>query len=151
MTDTAAPRRRVPWLFIALAASLVVNAFFVGAIATDMIRLSYAAKRPLNFELRWLQARLSEDDFAAVLTAVEAGRPAAESHFARLRELRNELGLLAAAPEPDRAAIDAKLEEIRSEQRTMMSGLQGTILDAVLALPPASREPLARAIPETRR
>jgi uncharacterized membrane protein len=151
MTDPVVPRRRVPWLFIALAASLVVNAFFVGAIATDMIRLSYAAKRPLNFELRWLQQRLSEDDFATVLAAVEAERPAAESRFARLRQLRNELGVLAAAPEPDRAAIDAKLEEIRTEQRGLMGGLQATILDAVLALPPASREQLATALPETHR
>jgi len=150
MTGTVR-RRRVSWLFVALAVSLAVNAFFVGAIATDALRLTYAAKRPLSFELRWLRDRLSADDFAAVAAAVEAIRPAAEEHFARLRALRNDLGVLTAAATPDRVAIDAKLVGIRDEQRAMVSGLQRTIVDALLALPPDSRRPLAAPLPETGR
>lgn len=144
--STAVRRRRPSWLFLALAASLAVNAFFLGAIATDALRLSYAAKRPLSFELRWLEERLSAEDFATVVAAVEANRPAAESHFVRLRALRHELGVLAAAPLPDRQAIDAKLEEIRDEQRTMVSGLQATIVDALVVLPPEARQSLATPI-----
>jgi len=144
MTDLVLPRRRgVPWLFIAFAVSLAVNAFFVGAIATDVFRFSAAEKRHVNFELRWLEERLGPQDFAVVAAAVAAARPEAEAHFARLRVLRQELGVLAAAPEPDRSAIDAKLVEIRTEQSAMVASLQTTIVDALLALPAPSRETLA--------
>jgi len=145
------PRRRVSWLFVALAASLVANAFFIGAFATDVLRFSYATKRPVSFELRWLEERLAPEDFAVVEGAVEGSRPAAIAHFEQLRALRNELGVLAAVPEPDRAAIDAKLGEIREEQRIMVGRLQGTIVDALLGLPAAARAPLATPGPETDR
>jgi uncharacterized membrane protein len=132
----------VPWLFIGLAASLVLNAFFIGAIATDVFRFSVAEKRHVNFELRWLEERLAPDDFATVAAAVVATRPEAEQHFAQLRTLRQELGVLAAAPEPDRAAIDAKLVEIRAEQNAMVTGLQSTVVESLLKLPPAARAAL---------
>jgi uncharacterized membrane protein len=151
MTEPVRPRRRVSWLFVALAASLVANAFLVGAVATDMLRFSYGAKRPISFELRWLEERLAPEDFAAVAAAVEESRPTATAHFDRLRALRNELGVLAAAPEPDRDAIDAKLGEIRDEQRAMVGRLQGTIVEALLALPPAARITLAAPAAETDR
>lgn len=151
MSAPLRPRRRVSWLFAALAASLAVNAFILGAFATDALRFSYAAKRPVSFELRWLEERLAPEDFAAVAAAVEASRPTADAHFDTLRALRNELGALAAAPAPDRAAIDAKLGEIRDEQRAMVSRLQGTIVEALLALPAAARITLAAPSTETDR
>ena len=135
-------RRRTSWLFIGLAASLVLNAFFIGAIATDAFRFSVAEKRHVNFELRWLEERLKPEDFAVVEAAVSATRPEAELHFARLRTLRQELGALAAAPEPDRSQIEAKLVEIRAEQNAMVSGLQTTVVNALLALPPSARAAL---------
>ena len=137
----------MPWLFIGLAASLALNAFFIGAVATDAFRFSAGEKRHVSFELRWLEERLAPTDFAIVETAVFAARPDAERHFARLRVLRQELGVLAAAPEPDRAAIDAKLVEIREEQNAMVTGLQATVVDSLLTLPASSRGSLA-AIPE---
>jgi uncharacterized membrane protein len=143
MTAVSLTRRRgVPWLFIALAASLAINAFVIGAIATDAFRFSAAEKRHVNFELRWLEERLAPDDFAVVAAAVGAARPEAESHFARLRALRQELGALAAAPDPDRAAIDRKLVEIRTEQSAMVAGLQATVVDSLLSLPAPSRAAL---------
>ena len=152
MSELAIPRRRrVSWLFVALAVSLVVNAFFIGAVATDALRLTYAAKRPISFELRWLQDRLSEEDFARVSAAVEANRPAAESHFAELRTLRNELGVLMSAPQPDRAAIDGKLDQIRTAQSTMIRGLQGTIVESVLTLPADARTALNEPLSDIKR
>ncbi len=50
MTDLTLPRRRdVPWLFIGLAASLTLNALFIGAVATDAIRFSAAEKQARQF------------------------------------------------------------------------------------------------------
>jgi uncharacterized membrane protein len=151
MSEPVRRRGRVPWLFVALAVSLVANAFLVGAFATDMLRFTYGEKRPVSFEMRWLEERLAPDDFATVAAAVDASRPAAYAHFDRLRELRNELGVLAAAPEPDRAAIETKLGEIRDEQRAMVGRLQATIIESLLALPPAARTTLATPAPETGR
>ncbi len=148
MTELAR-RRRPSWLFVALAVSLVVNAFFIGALATDALRVGYAAKRPLSFELRWLQTRLSAEDFATVEAAVEADRSAAEAHFARLRALRQDLAVMAAAETPDRVSIDAKLAEVRAEQGAMVSGLQTTIVDALLALPLEARKSLAEPLAES--
>ena len=145
MTDHALQRRRrIPWLFLSLAVSLVLNAFFIGAIATDIFRFSAAEKRRVNFELRWLEERLTPEDFAAVAAATGTATPDAERHFARLRALRQELGVLAAAREPDRAAIEAKLVEIRAEQSAMVAGLQATVIDALLALPASARAALVR-------
>lgn len=147
MTELSLPRRRgVPWLFIGLAASLVLNAFFIGAIATDVFRFSAAEKRRVSFELRWLEERLAPEDFATVAAAVGAARPDAERHFERLRALRQDLGALAAAPEPDRSAIEAKLIEIRAEQNAMVAALQATVVDALLALPAPSRAALVRSL-----
>lgn len=151
MSDPLRPRRRVSWLFVALAVSLVANAFLVGAFATDMLRFSYGEKRPVSFELRWLEERLAPDDFATVAAAVDAARPAAYAHFDRLRDLRNQLGVLAAAPEPDSAAIETKLGEIRDEQRAMVGRVQRTIIEALLALPPAARTTLATPAPAASR
>jgi uncharacterized membrane protein len=146
MTELAfTRRRRTPWLFVGLVASLLLNAFFVGAVATDIIRISAAEKRPLHFELRWLEGRLAEQDFVVVAAAVAAARPNAERHIARLRALRQELAVLAAEPQPDRILIDGKLGEIRDELGLMLAEVQDTAIDAVLALPPASRRSLASA------
>jgi uncharacterized membrane protein len=143
MSDATRPERQRRWLFAGLVASLALNAFFIGAAATDIIRLTESDKRPVHFELRWLETRLSADGFARVEAAVVAARPEAERHIARLQALRRELGMLAAEAEPDRAAIDAKLVEIRGELGLMVAGVQKTAIDAVLALPPDVRQPLA--------
>ena len=144
MTDLALTRRRsTSWLFIGLAASLVLNAFFIGAIATDVFRFSAAEKRPVSFELRWLEDRLAEEDFVVVAAAVAAARPDAERHIERLRALRQELAVLAAEPVPDRGLIDAKLVEIRAELGAMVTGVQATAIDALLGLPASARQSLA--------
>lgn len=137
-----APRRRPGWLLAALGVSLVVNAFFIGALATDLVRYSSAPKRHVSFELRWLEDRLAEPDFAVVAAAMAAARPEAERHIATMRRLRQDLAVLAAEPTPDRALIDAKLVEIRAELNAMVTDSQRTAIDALLALPPASRTSL---------
>ena len=151
MTSIALPAKRRPrWLLLALVASLAVNAFFLGALATDWLDLGWGGRgggRGLNFELRWLQGRLPDAGMDKVVAAVDAARPAAERHFDRLKELRGQLGALAAAPAPDRAAIDAQLVEIRAEIDRMLTELQRTSMDALLALPADMRAKLVEKQP----
>ena len=52
---------------------------------------------------------------------------------------------LAAAPEPDRAAIDAKLAELRAESAAMQEAVQKATYDALLGLPADQRAHLADA------
>jgi hypothetical protein len=138
----ATPRARRRWLGYGLLASLLVNAFFIGLAATDLFRPQHVGG-PLRFELRWLQARLPSDAFASVQTAVNAIEPKVQAHIDRLKEMRRALGNLAAAPQPDRAAIDRQLADIRAELNVMTTEGQGTVADALLALPPDVRVRLA--------
>ncbi len=138
-------RRR--WLGIGLVLSLALNAFFIGAAATDMIRFDKDKEGHrsgvLRYELRWLAARLPPDAMAKVEAAVAAERPDARRHIARLHTLRTELGTLLAAEPPDRAAIDAKLAAIRSELDAMLGKAQAATIDSLLTLPPETRKKLA--------
>ncbi|CAN5313951.1 hypothetical protein BH10PSE9_BH10PSE9_21250 [soil metagenome] len=140
------PGNRQRWLGFGLVASLALNAFFIGAAATDAFRLKKPTDREdarLRFELRWLSGRLSPESMASVQAALTAGRPAVEQHIARLRDLRTGLREMTAAAQPDRAAVDARLGEIRAELDKMAVESQKTTMDALLALPPSARTGLA--------
>jgi uncharacterized membrane protein len=135
------------WLGIGLVLSLALNAFFIGAAATDLIR--FDADRGshrhgvLHYELRWLGARLPADAMAKVEAAVAANRANARAHIRRLHALRADLGTLLAADHPDRTAIDADLAAIRSELSAMLGSAQKVTVDSLLTLSPKTRKTLA--------
>ena len=139
-------RRRSP-LAVVLVVSLAINAFFVGALVTEFLRFRHrgdeSGPRAVRMELRWLKDRLSEGAVDQIATTLEPLRPDIVARIGRLKQLRGELGVLVAAPEPDRAAIDAHLREIRMEVGAMQEQIQSKTFDAVLALPPDERAPLA--------
>jgi len=130
------------WVLYGLFASLVANAFLIGLVATDLFRPNHVGG-PLRFELRWLQGKLPADGFARVAAAVEAIEPKVQVHIDRLKEMRQQVGELAAVPHPDRAQIDRKLADVRAELDAMTAEGQGTVADALLALPPDMRAGLA--------
>lgn len=135
-------RDRRGWLFYGLLASLVVNAFLIGLAATEFFRPQHVGG-PLRFELRWLQAKLPADAFASVQGAVNAIEPKVQAHIDRIKEMRQSLAGLAAAPQADRAAVDQKLADIRRELDAMTAEGQTTVADALLALPADVRAKLA--------
>lgn len=148
MIDSIRRPSRSRWLAGALVVSLALNAFFVAAVATDMLRVKWGGgwdreARALRFELRWLDERLDAEALRQVEAAVAAARPNVIAHTDRLRELRSELAALAAAGEPDRAAIDAQLAAIRAEVDAMQAEVQDATMDALLALPAEARARLA--------
>lgn len=150
MIDSIRRPSRGRWLAGALVVSLAFNAFFVAAVATDMLRVKWSGGkdrevRALRFELRWLDERLDPEAFRQVEAAVAAARPNVIAHTDRLRELRSELAALAAVAEPDRVAIDAQLAAIRTEVEAMQAEVQDATMDALLALPAESRARLAEA------
>ena len=142
------PKEGRRWLGVGLVLSLALNAFFIGAAATDLIRFDkdgdgHKHGGALRYELRWLASRLPPDAMADIEAAVAADRPNARQHIARLHELRAELGDLLAAQTPDRAAIDGKLAAIRSELDAMLGSAQAATIDSLLKLPPDTRKALA--------
>ncbi len=144
--DLKPRRRRVSWLWIALVVSVAVNAFVLGAFLTERLGFRHSADggpRAVKMELRWLRDRLSPGSVSSIETSLETLKPDVIARIERLKVLRAELAALAAAPTPDRAAIDAHLREIRLEVGAMQEQIQSRTFDAVLALPPAERAPLA--------
>jgi len=140
-------RRWVVWL---LAASLVLNAFFLGMLAIDAWQRYAAAPegpRALTFELRRLADGLSEESREQVATALQAIRPQVEARLERVRALRREILAEAARPEPDRSAIDARLERLRAEIAALQQEVQAATYDTLLALPPEARADLPDAAP----
>jgi len=137
------------WSVVALVASLVVNAFFIGVAATDFLHLrgDFESERlhPLRFELRWLAGKLSPAGVEHVETAVGGLLTSAAAHIEKMRELRRGLGTLVAQPNPDHAAIEARLAEIRSELQAMQTEVQEGVVNALLTLPPDERAKLAEA------
>ena len=86
--------------------------------------------------------------FTSIEAQLEPLKPDIVDRIDRLRQLRAELGVLLAAPEPDRAAIDSHLREIRLEVGAMQERIQSKTMDAVVALPAAERAPLATPAPD---
>jgi hypothetical protein len=140
------PRRRM--IGLALFASLAINAFFIGAAATDVFsaRGADAPQAPggslFRLDLRWLDGRLPDDAMAKVTNDVARGVSGADRRFERLHELRTGLGVLVAAPTPDKAMIEAKLAEIRAELDRLLSETQAATVASVLALPAETRASL---------
>jgi uncharacterized membrane protein len=141
--------RRWRWSTVALVASLAVNAFFIGATATAFLHFREdfdgIGPRALRFELHWLEGKLPRAGADRIEAAVAALRPRTEAHIEKMRELRRGLATLVAQPNPDRAAIEARLTEIRAELQAMQTEVQGAVVDALLTLPPDARAKLAEA------
>jgi hypothetical protein len=57
--------------------------------------------------------------------------------------LRDEVNRMAAEPQPDRAAIDARLAALRAEAQMLQGEVQRATFDALLKLPPETRAGLA--------
>src|SRR5262249_18225884 len=141
--------RRRRWVVPALVVSLALNAFFIGATATDFLRFRKPfdgeGSKALRFELRWMEDKLPRQGFAQIQAAVGGLRPNVEAHITKLKQLRVDLGDLVAQPNPDRIQIDAKLGEIRTELQAMQGEVQGAVIDSLLKLPPKMRAELAGA------
>jgi hypothetical protein len=142
---TSALRRRGP--AVALAASLLLNAFFIGVIVAESMRgpREHRLPRFAGYELRRLADRLPEEAVETIAADLRRLGPTIDGQVERIREARREIGRLAAEPEPDRAAIDARLADVRSESAAMQETVQKATYDAVLALPADMRTRLAEA------
>lgn len=132
------------WLGVALVASLLLNGFLTGMFLESFHgHGGPRAERMIGYELRRLGDQLPRDAAAEVAAEVKPLGVRLEPHFAALRAMRDEVNRLAAAPSPDRAAIDARLAAMRAEAGNLQAQVQAGIIDALLKLPPEKRRGLA--------
>ena len=144
MTAFPAWARR-SWPAAALILSLVLNGFLIGMLVADSFRSPHRAPGPraMNFELRHLARLLPSQAVDQIAAELQPLAPAFQARIERLRALRDEINRMAALPEPDRAAIDARLEALRTEAQALQAEVQRATFDALLKLPPDSRAALA--------
>jgi uncharacterized membrane protein len=144
---SAAPRSaKWRWPAVALVASLVLNGFLVGMLATNALapkRGAFNGERFARFELRRIDDKLSKPAIDQIAAALKPLGPQLDARLAKLRSIRAEVMRLAAEPNPDRAAIDAKLTELRAETADMQEAVQRATYDALLGLPADQRQRLA--------
>jgi hypothetical protein len=138
-------RRR--WPAVALVASLALNGFFVGMFVADWLKphgRGFSGERFARFELRRFDDRLPRDAVDRIAAELETLGPGLDERIAKLRAIRAEVMRLAAAPEPDRAELDAELALLRAESAAMQEVVQKATYDALLALPPEDRTRLTK-------
>jgi uncharacterized membrane protein len=131
-------------LLAALLVSMLANAFLIGFLAERTMRASPMAPRGLlHVEGRAVIDRLPADHQQHVRTQMKEFAPELRPQWAQLRQLRSEINALAAAGEPDVAAIEQKFAEVRAVTTQVQARVQNRLLAAVLKLPPDARQTLA--------
>jgi uncharacterized membrane protein len=146
--NNAAEFLKQRWPAVLLVASLILNGFLVGMIAVDYFkphRGGFSAERMTRIELRRLDDHLSRGAAESIAASLKPLEGQLEDRLTRVRAIRADLMRLAAVPSPDRAAIDAKLAELRTETAIMQETLQKATYDALLNLPAEDRAQLAEA------
>jgi hypothetical protein len=106
-------------------------------------RRGFTGPRFAGFELRRLDDHLPREAVQRIADELQPVGESMRQRVTRLRELRGEIMRLAAAPQPDRAAIDQRLAALRAEVSGMQEIVQGATYDALLRLPPEDRAELA--------
>lgn len=135
------------WPAVILAASLVLNAFLLGMAVADWMkpRARFSGERFATFELRRFQDRLPRDASEEIAAELQPLGPDLQNRIEQLRGIREDILRLAAAPNPDRAAIEERLAELRAAASSMQEAIQRATYDALLKLPPETRARLAAA------
>ena len=136
------------WPAIALVASLVLNGFLVGMLVAGSLRPHRSdGPRIVNYELRRLAERLPSDAVDRVAADLEPLAPRLEERIDKIRAIREEINQMAAAPTPDRAAIDRLFAELREEVARLQEEVQRATFDSLLELPAETRQSLAERPP----
>jgi hypothetical protein len=146
MTGSATAFLRRRWPAVALVASLVLNGFLIGMIVADSLkprRGGFSGERLAGIELRRLDDRLPPGAVDRISAEVRQLAPALDERIKTVRTMREEIMRLAAEPDPDRQAIEERLEALRVEGAAMQREVQDATYDALLKLPPDERASLA--------
>jgi uncharacterized membrane protein len=129
---------------IVLAASLVLNVFLVGAIVGGAYQWFAArgATAPVLAQqraLRFAAETLSADRQKAFVGGLKDARRDGRQYAREGREGRREVLRLLAAPQFDRAALDAALARTREADSRLRAQMEGSVADFAATLSPEER------------
>lgn len=129
---------------IVLAASLVLNVFLVGAIVGGAYQWFAArgATAPVLAQqraLRFAAETLSAERQKAFVDGLKDARRDGRQYAREGREGRREVLRLLAAPQFDRAALDAALARTREADSHLRAQVEGSVADFAASLSPEER------------
>ncbi|WP_296817253.1 periplasmic heavy metal sensor [Brevundimonas sp.] len=135
-------------LKIALAVSVTLNVFVVGAVAGGLIVGGRALQehREVRAPVFALVRSLDAPEQERVRGALRESALAARSDFEAARAARLQAVELASAQTFDRAAVDAALERSHQAEGAGRRRLESTLLDVMADLDPAERQTLSLAL-----
>jgi len=136
---------------VVLVVSLVLNVFLLGAIAGGAYRW-YAARdaaAPLAAQqraLRFAAQTLSAERQKAFAESLRNGRRDGRQLAREAREARREVLRLLAAPQLDRAALDAALARTREADSGLRAKVESSVADFAATLSPQERVEFADSL-----
>ncbi|MDR6391040.1 periplasmic heavy metal sensor [Paraburkholderia phenoliruptrix] len=136
---------------VVLVVSLVLNVFLLGAIAGGVYRW-YAAREaaaPLAAQqraLRFAAETLSPARQKAFADSLKNGRREGRQYGREAREARREVLRLLAAPQLDRAALDAALARTRAADSNLRATVESSVADFAATLSPQERVEFADSL-----
>ncbi|CAG4911972.1 periplasmic heavy metal sensor [Paraburkholderia gardini] len=139
------------WKFI-LVGSLVLNVFLVGAIAGGTYQWfathgsTTAAAVAQQRALRFAAETLSPERQQAFIDGLRSARREGRQYAREGREGRREVLRLLAAPQLDRAALDAALARTRTADTTLRAQVESSVADFAATLTPEERVQFAESL-----
>jgi uncharacterized membrane protein len=129
---------------ILLVVSLVLNVFLIGGIAGGAYQWFAAhgglVKAPAQrTALRFATDDLSADRQRQFVEALKAARRVGRDYAREGREGRHEVLAQLAAPQLDRAALDAALQRTREADSDLRAQVEGSVADFATTLTPEER------------
>jgi uncharacterized membrane protein len=136
---------------VVLAASLVLNVFLVGAIVGGAYQwfAAHGATAPVLAQqraLRFAAQTLSAERQKAFIDGLKDARRDGRQYAREGREGRREVLRLLAAPQFDRAALDAALERTREADSHLRAQVEGSVADFAATLSPEERVQFADSL-----
>jgi Spy/CpxP family protein refolding chaperone len=138
----------LPWVLLAL--SLALNLFFVAGFFWSRNAIAMWRDPAARFEMVADRLDLTDPQRTQFREAMEALKSKGFGRMEEHREMRREIVDMALQPNPDRAAILARMEEISRERMQAMTEALDTMLPVLASLTPDQRAELKELIEERR-
>ena len=145
-------------LIVLLIVSILLNIFGVGFISGRMLdhephrapEIMRSGGHTSPFRMMRHAEELPPEKRDAFRDVIKAGLPSARENHETVRRLQGELSELFASDELDRAAISAKMTEIRSEQARQREVFDIILVEAMATLSAEERRLMIKAANERR-
>lgn len=150
----AAPGRERRWLGPALLASLVVNLFLLGMIATALIfgprppegRQFGQVPPPFLRTLHKDASGLPDDDRVALRMMMIRQFPLIQPHIVKIETARKELAEAIGKTPYDPAEVEKAFQKVDDAQAEMIQATRGAMIEGFGKMKPEQRERLSKAM-----